>query len=535
MLSCTVLSSLQKVFPDEAPANEGFSGFSVLQGEYGTFQIALHSDAPMHLEIRTDSALPIEVFRVCCIPAKKICNNGDDYYLRKTSGLYPDLLRPCSSVDVDQNYQSLWFEIAVGDTPAGKYPVRVAFLQDGKEEAACTAEVEVIGAKLPEQTLICTHWFHTDCLHTWYDVPVFSEEYWRITENFARAAVKHGINFLLTPLFTPPLDTAIGKERPTVQLVDVTKNGDTYSFGFEKLHRWFEMCNRCGVKYFEMSHLFTQWGAMHAPKIMATVDGKYKQLFGWKTWAASQKYTEFLRAFAAALRPFLESEGVKDRCRFHVSDEPNISRIREYGKRSALIAELFPGYPVTDAMSDLKFYEKGLIKTPIPCVNHAADFYGKVPQLWTYYCCGPDSGNYTNRFFGMPLQRTRVLGYQLYKYEVKGFLQWGLNFWYSQLSDHPINPFETSDSDGAFPAGDAFVLYPGEDGDALISIRFKAFREALQDQRALDLLESLIGREKTVGLLESDGPLTFNQYPQSAAWHLAKREQINRAIQNALQ
>lgn len=135
----------------------------------------------------------------------------------------------------------------------------------------------------------------------------------------------------------------------------------------------------------------------------------------------------------------------------------------------------------------------------------------------------------------MPSQRNRVLGYQMYKYEVKGFLQWGLNFWYSRLSDHPIDPFTSSDPKDSFPEGDAYVLYPGENGEPLVSLRFKVFRDALQDQRALNLLESLIGREKTLELLESDGVLTFNEYPHSDAWQLQKREQINRAIKENLQ
>ena len=33
-----------------------------------------------------------------------------------------------------------------------------------------------------------------------------------------------------------PLDTDIGGERPTVQLVEVTKNGDRYSFDFASLN-----------------------------------------------------------------------------------------------------------------------------------------------------------------------------------------------------------------------------------------------------------------------------------------------------------
>ena len=78
------------------------------------------------------------------------------------------------------------------------------------------------------------------------------------------------------------------------------------------------------------------------------------------------------------------------------------------------------------------------------------------------------------------------------------------------------------------------MLYPGEGGKPLASIRFKAFREALQDQRALQLLETLTGREKTLAVLESDGEIQVNEYPMCSEWQLKKREEINSAIKNAL-
>ena len=528
MLYCTVCSSLEKIFPDEAPENRGFSGFSLLQGEYGAFQIAFYSDAQQTLPVEIESDLNVRCCLVDCVSAVKICDNGDEDYVRKSPGLYPDVLRPCTCVTADRTVRALWLEIGAGDYAAGTHAVTVRL-----GETACTVDVRVIGAKLPPQKLLCTHWLHTDCIATWYDVPVFSEDYWRLTENYVRAAAEHGVDFLLTPLFTPPLDTREGGERPTVQLVDVTKNGDTYTFGFDKLRRWFDMGERCGMRAYEMSHLFTQWGAMHAPKIMATVDGEYKHLFGWKTWAASQKYETFLRAFAKALRAFLRQTGMLGRCWFHVSDEPSMDRIRNYAKRSKLVRELFPDSPVMDALSDYAFYQRGLLPQPIPCVNHAEEFAGRVPQLWTYYCGGPQGGHYPNRLLGMPSYRSRVLGFLMYRYDVRGFLQWGLNFWYSPLSDHPVDPFNQTEPDFTFPAGDACVLYPGDDGEPLVSLRFKVFRDALQDQRALELLETKLGREKTLALLERDGALAFNEYPRSAQWLLETRERINRAIGEA--
>lgn len=68
-----------------------------------------------------------------------------------------------------------------------------------------------------------------------------------------------GINVLLTPVFTPPLDTAVGGERPTVQLVDITLENGNYTFGFDRLKRFCRMAKRCGIKELEIAHLFTQW------------------------------------------------------------------------------------------------------------------------------------------------------------------------------------------------------------------------------------------------------------------------------------
>jgi ribosome silencing factor RsfS/YbeB/iojap len=88
-----------------------------------------------------------------------------------------------------------------------------------------------------------------------------------------------------------------------------------------------------------------------------------------------------------------------------------------------------------------------VVKCPIPSTDHASTFIEKeVPNLWTYYCTGQHK-DVSNRFVSMPGQRTRVLGTQLFKYNIKGFLQWGFNFWYSQFSIHDIDPYVDTSAD----------------------------------------------------------------------------------------
>ena len=47
-----------------------------------------------------------------------------------------------------------------------------------------------------------------------------------------------------------------------------------------------------------MSHLFSQWGARYAPKVVASVaeaGGEMQKIFGWHT-PATGEYTQFLES-----------------------------------------------------------------------------------------------------------------------------------------------------------------------------------------------------------------------------------------------
>jgi hypothetical protein len=137
----------------------------------------------------------------------------------------------------------------------------------------------------------------------------------------------------------------------------------------------------------------------------------------------------------------------------------------------------------------------------------------------------------SNRFFAMPSWRTRMLGVQLYKFGIAGFLHWGYNFYNSQYSYAPINPYLCSDAEGAFPSGDAYSVYPGTNGQPWPSLRQAVFYDALQDLRLLQLCESLHGREFTMQLLEEAiEPITFKHYPTDPQWLPNLRARLHDAI-----
>lgn len=535
------LSSLAKVFADREPIDQPTVKASSMRNEVYSFQVAFRANQLLKkVRVRVDSNISelVSVRTVGLVPSElPIYADHDLSILSATPGLFPDPLLPIDDKEgitaLPGQWGAIWLTAHIHEqVQEGVHRLRIQFESTtGELLSEQYFDLEIIPVSLPKQRLIHTEWLHADCLAIQYGHEVFSEEHWDMIERYVGTAVEHGMNMLLTPLFTPPLDTEVGGERPTVQLVDVRKTGETYRFGFNRLTRWVEICDRKGIEYFEMSHFFTQWGAKHAPKIIAEVNGKREQIFGWETEAAGEEYRSFLSQFLPALTDYLRLQGIEQRCYFHVSDEPNLSCLESYRQACEIVNEYLPQYPIIDALSDYDFYEKGLVKHPIPANDHLNAFVNSaVPNLWTYYCCAQYK-KVSNRFFCFPSARNRIIGMQLYKFEIAGFLHWGYNFWFTKLSRKAIDPYLVTDAGGAFPSGDAFLVYPGSEGP-IESIRLEVFFEALQDLRALQCLEGLIGKKKTIELLEEGllEPLTFTEYPVESEWLLFKREQINRAI-----
>ncbi len=537
-----VLTSLAKVFPDLCPGDPQLRRASMLCNEVYSFQIAYTDNSPRGLwSVRAEGSLApyMTLSTVEYVPSNHpVGIDHDDYILRDTPGLYPDPLLPADHLlhTARGRWESLWVTVRP-EGITGEQTATVVFSdREGNETARATVTLDIIPASLPEQDLICTMWFHVDGIASYHRVEPYSDEGFALIGKYMRMASSHGVNMILTPVLTPPLDTAVGGERMTTQLVEITRDGDKYTFDCTKLVRFIELAKANGIKYLEISHLFSQWGAYHTPKVMATdvSDGQYKRIFGWETDAAGDEYRTFLSQFVPAVIETVTACGMEKNTYFHVSDEPHLDHLEQYKTVSAILKDLTKGFPIIDALSNIDFFNSGAVECPIPATNHIEPFLeADIKERWTYYCIG-QWDKVANRFFGMPSERSRVLGVQLYKYNIAGFLQWGYNFYNTQWSLRHIDPWRVTDSDG-FASGDAFVVYPVADG-CVPSLRFEVFHEALQDQRAMAFAERLVGREKVMEALEEGiAPVTFKDYPHDASWLLGVRERINALIKSALE
>ena len=191
-----------------------------------------------------------------------------------------------------------------------------------------------------------------------------------------------------------------------VQLIDVVQEGNTYRFDFRRLRRWVQLADRCGVQYIEMAHFFTQWGAAHCPKIVAQVEGRERKIFGWKDRATGVKYRNCLDQFLPQLVRFIRNNRLERRVYFHVSDEPSPEHLASYSAAASIVYTHLQGFPCIDALSDVSYYDRGLVRQPIPASNHIEPFVERgIKNLWTYYCVS-QWDQVANRFFTCPLRAT---------------------------------------------------------------------------------------------------------------------------------
>ena len=437
-------------------------------------------------------------------------------------------------VRVGRNTVTVWVQVDIpADAPSGVNDVTVTFAakDPATENMTAVMKIDVAEVSLPDHGIRYTRWFYADCIAQTHGAEIYSEEHWGLIEKYIAAATDLGINMILVPIHTPPLDTMPDRIRPCVQLVDIEYTDGRYTFSTEKLARFIEICKKHGVRYFEMAHMYSQWGAAHTPNIMVTENGVQSYRFGWHTSSDDPRYSDFLGQYIPAVIGELERQGVDGKSYFHVSDEPDESSLAAYRRGYDVIRPLVGNCKIFDALSHREFWEKGVVKIPVTREETIHEFLEcPVEEQWVYYCCLPQT-KYPNSFLGMPCHRIRVIGFLIYKYDIKGFLHWGFNFYNSSLSVYPIDPYITTSADGAFPSGDGFIVYPGVD-EVFASVRGAVMRQALEDIAVCRALEEKIGRDAVVELIDKKAgcDLRFDDYPKYDGFCDTLREEMIRRI-----
>lgn len=530
------ISSLDKIFDGNKREYTGISHQKVLRNERFSYQLDITCDESKIGIVSVDSPMEdcVHIYReravYCDMPthASRDKSVVDDNYLTFKPALIPDILEPLgdtgNKIRLSENPCLLWVRVDIPeDLKPGEYEINIKVSDNEGNLGQAVMTLDVLDMTLPKSGLVYTDWFYNDCIASYYNAEIYSEHHWELIESFVKTAAELGINMLLSPVHNPPLDTAVGQERPNVQLVKISKNKEKYSFDFSLFERWVSICRKYGIQYYEIPHFFSQWGSASAPNIY--VDGSH--MFGVHTACDSTEYVSFLEQYLKAIISELKKLGIYENTYFHISDEPTCEHIEAYRRCYGIINRIAGNLKLIDALSDVEFYKKGLVNIPIPASNAIEPFLKEnIKERWVYYCCVQGKG-VSNRFIAMSSFRNRIMGIQMYKFGIKGFLHWGYNFYYSEKSEYEINPYTTTSADCAFPSGDAFSVYPGKNG-ALPSLRSFVFYEALQDMALCKLLEEKTSRENVIKIIDETAAkdVRFADMPEDEQYLFKLRERI---------
>ncbi len=485
-----VVDALVKVLPDGSVPDDPLREVRVeaARGEYENAQIIVRSEQAGALRARASSfagpAGPRPSMRVRFtgyVPVTRGTGHTPDHLLvAKPPAEIPDPLLEDDTVSLTPGrLQSVWVTVRVPvDCAPGEYRGTVHLEgPDGDAEVPVTLRVRDVVVP-QERTLFITNWFNVENIAAAGGVKHWSEGHWKLLEAWARLMRDYRQNVVLTPL----MSLIIAREDAEGRL----------SFDFSRLDRWVRLFDEAGVPgIIEGAHLGgrSEWEAPDfdaARPLTLLPDGSVKAWEPAKVTSEAQR--RFLSSFLPALRDHLRETGWLGRYVQHLVDEPIPVNADSYNRLAAMVREFAPEFRIIDATMCREVAGSVDIWVPQPQEIAAhRDFFQERralgEEVWFYTCLSPTSG-YMNRMVDYHLLPVRLLHWQNFRYDLPGYLHWGLNFWRGD----PFRNLEPPLSGETYlPPGDTHIVYPGKYGP-LASIRLEAMRDGIEDYELLRML-----------------------------------------------
>ncbi len=479
---------LTKVFRDSGPEARAAFRAEVARGETASFQICVRATGPV-TGLKAEVSLlkrgwgpqaltPKSPRFVGYVPVDRPTQKPSKDQLRKPPADYPDPLLEVASVDVGSGQtQPIWVTVPVpGDAAPGAYhgSVVIKGSTGGRDiQVRRKLTVRVYKAAVGASRLWVTDWFSPTSAHLKISPKPDSEEFYGLLGRYARNMAEHRHNVALI--------SALG-------LAEFSAAADgQLKIDFSRFDRWVRVFKEAGVigriegghiggrkAGWESEFVVSTWSVQEGKAVRASVD------------PASPEAETFYGLFFPALVAHLREQGWLACYLQHLADEPIAGNIESYRAMARLLRKYAPELKVVEACHTKDLI--GAIDVWVPQLNYLHADYAHYQErqkageeVWFYTCVYPQ-GEYANRFLEQPLIKTRLLHWINFRYGATGYLHWGYNQW---TSDDPFT--HTTRPHGGppyLPAGDAWIVYPGENGP-LDSIRFEAMRDGIADYELL--------------------------------------------------
>jgi hypothetical protein len=260
----------------------------------------------------------------------------------------------------------------------------------------------------------------------------------------------------------------------------------------------------------------------------------------------SERYREYWTAFLTAFARHLETRGWLERTYLGIDEMKDAAAFRGL---IDLVHRVEPRLQVTAAFNDLDTARSLADSVAQFCLylDHVDPVFVRERQeagdevTW-YTCCIPPA---PNTFIPSPLVESRLLPWMTWQQGLDGYLRWAYAFWPPRPdgSYDPFNylrwDFDREWGDWPWPSGDMFLVYPGDDGRPLSSVRWEMLRQGIQDyeylarlQKKADESDPASGGTLRQALEQAVALVTrgFNRYTTRGADVRRARQMVTRAL-----
>jgi hypothetical protein len=496
--------SLENLFTDSKPGRRPVHSWRVDVGRGGLAAVhVLVTDlipgASVRLGLLADGASlgPAQWFQLIDVPVEE--NTGmsgftestcwedgskagaNPYVIRKAPFRTYDAMKPISS-RIRAMADTLAFRLHLPISPharAGTYAFRIT-LQMGTEKVECRWEIHVFNVVIPPvraDSLAYTNWFLYDLIAKRQGLRQWSPEFWAMLRKYIRLMVHGRQNTAWIPM------SDIFEQR----------KGRPPVFQRERMERLIRLFQEEGIQYIEGGHL-----ALADPAVPQWKAERLSLGMERKTYATSPEGYQFLLDVCRPVYEVIQRFGLQDRWIQHLSDEPNALLATDYRLLAGWVRKLMPGIKIGDALMDASF--AGAVDIWCPTIKtyqtnrRVLERQRKAGDLlWVYTCCVP-GGPWLNRLLDQELLRPVLMGWGLVRFNLQGFLHWGLNVYHERHAGLPFHQSVIKEGNLSFPAGDTHIIYPGPKGP-WSSLRFEAHREGFEDAELLRQLKARSPRQ----------------------------------------
>ncbi len=359
---------------------------------------------------------------------------------------------------------------------------------------------EVLAGEISVKLNVCEFTFPKPCKRKFYldlwqnftslahhtDVALYSDAHFQVIDRYLASLAPLGQRALTLVVSEVPWGGQSGWEtedkgnlfKYSIIPVKKTKEG-IFEYDYTKMQRYIDMGAKYGIKD-ELSLyglVNVLGGALGKP-----VDG-YPEAIRIRYYDESCGLYRYMRdaseidGYIKALEDYFIRTNQIDKVRV-VADEP--SDIEAFKKSVGHVNDIAPAFRFKAAIVEPAFIEEfgDLFDDFVPildCVTDKFDtlsgYIKEMPEkryLW-YVCCGPE---HPNMFIKSPLEESYLIGVLTSYFRLDGFLRWNYTEW-------PEDPREDLHFRPNWAAGDTTYVYPGYNGEPLLSLRYHALHRAI--------------------------------------------------------